>query len=220
MLHLLWFHGKNYLFLIKKTPASYVLPANNHEAPCLGQEDIHVKMGCVLVIISNVLHIPLLRCPLYSVQCHSRIPGCAFHTDNKGIILAFPTFILPVDTSYDCAMKGIFQSPSDTVYFDQCSLGNTMAVSDHTRYRASRRGAVHSPVDNCHVSPDTSPVSASTYRSSTCDPICDADTIDDPISSLLTDENDIDDDSRTSTDTSPDTVSKLFDDMGIEWSFF
>ncbi len=128
--------------------------------------------GGVSVITSKVLHFPALRCPLYSVWCHSRIPGCAFHADNKGMILAFPTFILPVDTSSDCVVKGIVPSSSDTIYFDQCSLGNAMAVSDNTRYRASRRGAVPSPVDNCHVSPDTSPVSASTYRSSKCDPIC------------------------------------------------
>jgi hypothetical protein len=121
-----------------------------------------------------------------------------------------------VDTSSDCVVKGIFPSSSDTIYFDQRSLGSAMAVSDNTRYRASRRGAVPSPVDNCHVSPDTSPVSASTYRSATCDPICVSGTTDDPVSSPLTEEKDLDDDSSASTDATPDTVSKLFDELGLD----
>jgi hypothetical protein len=59
-------------------------------------------------------------------------------------------------------------------------------------------------------------VSASTYQPSTCTPICVTDTIDDPISPPLINEVYIDDDSSTSTDTSPDTVSKLFDELGLD----
>jgi hypothetical protein len=138
---------------------SYVLLANNQKAPCLGRGTIKIQLGGVIVVISNVLHVPSLRCPLYSIRCHSRIPGCAFHADNKGVILAFPEFTLPVDISSDCIIKGVFPSPSGTVRFDERLVGLASAVSDNTRNRHKRRGIVVSPTSlaNCQETSGDSP---------------------------------------------------------------
>jgi len=146
----------------RTTPGSYVILANNQRTPCLGRGDIRINMGGYTTIISNVLHIPALRCPLYSIRSHSRIRGCGFHADNKGTLLAFPTFILPVDLSYDCVLKGSFPSSMDTVHFDERSVGNISAVSDNTRNRSKRRGCLSPPVAHCQVTqPNDSPVSPS-----------------------------------------------------------
>jgi hypothetical protein len=130
---------------------SYVLLANNQKAPCLGRGTIKIQLGGVIVVITNALHVPSLRCPLYSIRCHSRIPGCAFHADNKGVILAFPEFTLPVDISSDRLLQGIFPSPSGTVRFDERLVGHVSAVSDNTRNRHKRRGIIASPTSlaNC-----------------------------------------------------------------------
>ena len=121
---------------------SYVLLANNQKASCIGRGTIKIDLGGVIVVITNVLHVPSLRCPLYSIRCHSRIRGCAFHADNKGVILAFPEFILPVDISTDCIIQGKFPPIYGTVRFDERNVGSVSAVSDNTRNRHKRRGVV------------------------------------------------------------------------------
>ena len=117
-------------------------------------------MGGYITIIANTLHIPALRCPLYSIRSHSRIRGCGFHADYKGTLLAFPTFVLPVDLSYDCVIKGSFPSFLDMVHFDERLVGSISAVSDNTRNCHKRRGCLVSPTAHCHVAEhNDSPVS-------------------------------------------------------------
>ena len=130
----------------KCAKASYVLLANNEKAPCLGRGTIKIQLGGKIVIVTNALHVPTLRCPLYSIRCHSRIKGCAFHADNQGVLLAFPEFTLPVDISSDCLLQGGFPSPSAVVSFDERLVGSVSAVSDNTRHRHKRRSAIPSPL--------------------------------------------------------------------------
>ena len=155
------------LFLsYRPTPGSYVILANNQKTQCLGRGDIRIKMGGYVTIIANALHIPALRCPLYSIRSHSRIRGCGFHADNKGTLLAFPTFILPVDLSYDCVIKGSFPSSIETVHFDERSVGSISAVSDNTRNRDKRRGClIVSPSAHCQVTQQNDSPTQSTATS-------------------------------------------------------
>lgn len=64
-----------------------------------------IHMGKHTAVLQNVLHVPSLRLPLYSIQVHCRSIGCTFVANNKGVYLSFPDFILDVDDSHDCLLK-------------------------------------------------------------------------------------------------------------------
>jgi hypothetical protein len=158
----------------KATPNRYVILADSKKSPCLGQGSVRLTMGGVTVLIKDVLHVRALRCPLYSVRCHRRSIGCAFLADNEGIYLTFPKFIIPVDDSVDCIVKGKFAYPDSTLYFDARLAGTVSAVSDSTRHRNNRRPVVQpiptqsptidSTLAHCQVTnenlPDGSPCSS------------------------------------------------------------
>jgi hypothetical protein len=54
----------------KPTPKSYVILGNSQKSPCLGRGDVCITMGGFTVVLKDVLHIPSLRCPLFSIRCH------------------------------------------------------------------------------------------------------------------------------------------------------
>jgi hypothetical protein len=157
-----------FISYMKCAKASYVLLANNARAPCLGRGTIKIQLGGKTVIVTNALHVPTLRCPLYSIRCHSRIRGCAFHADNRGVLLAFPEFTLPVDISSDCLLQGAFPSSDSVVSFDERLVGTVSAVSDNTRFRHKRRGVASSPTlsANCQETIVDSPLGPATNSSS------------------------------------------------------
>ena len=128
----------------KDTPHSYVILANNQKSPCLGRGAICINMGGHNIILKDVLHVPSLRCPLFSVRCHRRFLGCSFLADNSGTFLSFPSFIIPVDDSTDCVVSGHSAPTNQLIHFDARVAGCTCAVSDNTRHRASRRPIVSS----------------------------------------------------------------------------
>jgi hypothetical protein len=58
------------------------------------------------VLVRNVLHVPSLSKPLYSLRAHLNQPGCGFiGTYDSGFHVYFPSFILSVDTSSDCHLS-------------------------------------------------------------------------------------------------------------------
>ena len=140
----------------KKLSKSYVVLADNTRSPCFGNGDVKIILGGVTVILANCLHVPSLRCPLLSVRCHRRQPGCSFVADNTGAFLTFPEFIIKVDDSVDCFIKGSPASDSDTIYFDGRSAGLISAVSEGTRHRAKRRAPV--AIKRKLACPDLEPV--------------------------------------------------------------
>jgi len=197
--------------------ASYVLLANNARAPCLGRGTIRIQLGGKTVIITNALHVPNLRCPLYSIRCHSRIKGCAFHADNQGVLLVFPTFTLPVDISSDCLLQGGFPSISAEVSFDERLVGTVSAVSDNTRNRSKRRGIVSSPLQaaNCQETnidlPDVPSVSPSTRCDST-----DVSPFTQNNEQIVVEEVTEDDDSLDAPPVDTDILQKLVVEMGLD----
>ena len=67
----------------------------------------------------DVLNVPTLRQPLYSLRSHHRQRGCGFlgSSDMGGMFVYFPTFVLKVDTSVDC-------------HLDYQHMGRSLALSD------------------------------------------------------------------------------------------
>jgi hypothetical protein len=120
------------------TPRSYVILANNQRSPCLGCGDICLTMGNYNALLRDVLHIPSLRCPLFSVRCHHRFVGCSFLADNTGCFLTFPSFTVEVNDQSDCTVVGQLATPDDEIHFDARQAGCVSAVSDNTRFRAQR----------------------------------------------------------------------------------
>ena len=121
------------------TPRSYVVLANSQRSPCLGRGDICINMGGNAVILRDVLHIPSLRCPLFSVRCHRRYIGCSFIADNEGCYLTFPSFTIEVNDRTDCTVVGSIATKADEIHFDANLAGRVSAVSDNTRFRDRRR---------------------------------------------------------------------------------
>lgn len=134
-------------------PNHYVVLADNQKSPCLGVGSIKVNMGGFTIVLHDVLHVPALRSPLYSVRCHRRSTGCSFIADNDGAFLSFPTFFITVDDSVDCVITGKVASPDAIISFDNRLAGKVSNVTDNTCHCSKRRPPVASvpsvPLENC-----------------------------------------------------------------------
>ena len=108
----MWPHRHNFT-KYRPTPSQYVLLADKSKIPVLGVGTVVVYFDKYIVQIRNVLHVPDLRAPLYSIRRHRRQFGCSFYCDQDGCFLNFPTFSLAVDDSKDCLIKW------SLVYFTQ-----------------------------------------------------------------------------------------------------
>jgi len=83
----------------------------------------------------------------FTFRCLQRIRGCSFLGDNLGFFLSFPSFILPVDDSSDCIIRGSFLfNTDDAIEFDSRLVGIVTAVSDNTCFRSSRRPIQQPPL--------------------------------------------------------------------------
>ena len=80
---------------------------NGAYAPVLGRGTAVFALNGHAVLIRNVLHVPALQLPLYSLRAHLKQRGCGFLGDNSlgGMFVYFPSFILSVDTSRDCHLQ-------------------------------------------------------------------------------------------------------------------
>lgn len=85
-------------------PGYYVKLANEIKLPVAGIGRTAISMGGKYVVLSEVLHVPDLRSPLFSVSSHRRRQGCSFIADNSGISLTFPSFVLNIDDSTECML--------------------------------------------------------------------------------------------------------------------
>ena len=54
-----------------------------------------------VVGVRNVLHVPSLRVPLYSLRAHRQMDGCGFIGDNDRFHVYFPSFVAMVDDAID-----------------------------------------------------------------------------------------------------------------------
>jgi len=74
--------------------------------PILGRGTAKFSINKHVILVRNVLHVPGLSAPLYSLHQHRLMPGCGFffHFD-CGAFLLFPTFSVKVDDSEDCLVN-------------------------------------------------------------------------------------------------------------------
>ena len=76
---------------------------NNSYLPVLGRGSAVISLNGQRILVRNVLHVPGLVVPLYSLRAHCTQRGCGFiGASDVGILVYFPTFVLSVDTSRDC----------------------------------------------------------------------------------------------------------------------
>ena len=80
---------------------------NKTLAPVLGTGTAVISLNGKKVLVRNVLHVPTLRTPLYSLRKHLTQRGCGFIGDDSlgGLFVYFPTFVLAVDTTKDCHLS-------------------------------------------------------------------------------------------------------------------
>ncbi len=85
----------------RPTTGKHVTLANNTKAPVLGIGSIKILLDGKVCGIRNVLHVPSLRAPLYSLWAHRLMPGCGFIGDNSKFHVYFPSFVTSVDDTVD-----------------------------------------------------------------------------------------------------------------------
>jgi hypothetical protein len=79
---------------------------NNSFAPVLGWGKAIISLNRQRLLIHNVLHVPALRVPLYSLRAHLHQPGCGFVGSHVTRMHAyFPGVVLSIDTSTDCHLS-------------------------------------------------------------------------------------------------------------------
>ena len=72
-------------------------------APVLGKGMAVISLNDKLVLVCNVLHIPTLCTPLYSLRKHLTQRGCGFLGDDSlgGLFVYFLIFVLADDSKKD-----------------------------------------------------------------------------------------------------------------------
>ncbi len=96
---------------------------NNSYVPVQGRGSAIFALNGKRVLIQNVLHVPGLAVPLYSLQTHLSQRGCGFFgSASSGFLVYFLTFVLSVHTSVDCHLS--FEplsssAPLDTLHYAQ-----------------------------------------------------------------------------------------------------
>ena len=79
---------------------------NNSSLPVLGRGSAIISLNGQRVLVRNGLHVPGLAMPLYSLRAHIQQPGCGFiGTNDAGMLVYFPSFVLSADTSSDCTLS-------------------------------------------------------------------------------------------------------------------
>ena len=84
------------------TPGAYIELGDGTRLPQLGRGTAKFKLNGRVILLRNVLHVPALVEPLYSLRHHQQLPECGYYSSfDTGSHLLFPTFVLEVDTSVD-----------------------------------------------------------------------------------------------------------------------
>ena len=90
----------------KSVHGFHVCMGNNSFAPVLGHGTAIISLNGQRLLIRNVLHVPGLWIPLYSLRAHLCQLGCGFlGSYETGMCVYFPGVVLTVDTSSDCHLS-------------------------------------------------------------------------------------------------------------------
>jgi hypothetical protein len=94
-------------FISYKTTSNLkVHMGNNTYLPVLARGSAIISLNGQRVLVRHALHVPGLAVPLYSLRAHFKQRGCGFiGSNNAGMLVYFPSFVLSVDTSLDCTLS-------------------------------------------------------------------------------------------------------------------
>jgi hypothetical protein len=114
--------------------------------PVLGRGLAIISLNGQSILVRNVLHVPGLIVPLYSLRAHFAQPGCGvIGASCVCILVYFPTFVLSVDTSKDCHLAfeslGHFAS-LDTLQYVQPRCAPSFYPSELASHAASKSPVV------------------------------------------------------------------------------
>jgi hypothetical protein len=114
---------------------------NNSYHPVLGCGTAIISLNGQRILLQNVLHVPGLVVPLYSLRVHVKQRGCGFiGTSDIGILVYFPSFVLLVNTSKNCplAFESLGQlAPLDTLQHTQPHFEPLLYPSEVTSHSAA-----------------------------------------------------------------------------------
>jgi hypothetical protein len=77
--------------------SKHVTLADNNKATVAGIGSIKILLDGHVIGVRNVLHVPSLRIPLYSLHAHRAMTGCGFIGNNDVFHVYFPTFVTTVN---------------------------------------------------------------------------------------------------------------------------
>jgi hypothetical protein len=100
------------------TPNCYVELGDGTKLRQMGKGSAKVLLNDKIILLRNVLHVPQLNEPLYSLRRHSQMPEFGYFSSfETGSHLLFPTFVLEIDTSVDniISFNSIGHSPCATI---------------------------------------------------------------------------------------------------------
>jgi hypothetical protein len=81
----------------------------------VGIDPVQLSIASCTVALHNVLHVPKLQMPLFSVRTHCHQgPGCSFIADKTGCWLTFPDLCIEMDDSADCIHPFSYSDSTDT----------------------------------------------------------------------------------------------------------
>lgn len=135
--------------------------ADDTHAPVLGIRSIKILLDGKVVGVRDVLHVPLLRIPLYSLRTHHSMQGCGFVGDNDKFHVYFPTFVTTVDDSIDSHIAYKPLGRSSPRPYDFCQ------PRPQPLARSARVSPIDTPPCRTSVPTPTSPITNSPDRTST-----------------------------------------------------
>jgi hypothetical protein len=113
---------------------------NNSYAPVRGWGTAIISLNGQRLLICNVLHVPALCVPLYSLQAHLRQRSSGFvGSHDTDMHVYFPGVVLSVDTSTDCHLtyKPLDKSaPLSTLHYVQPHCPPTIYPAEPSAFRA------------------------------------------------------------------------------------
>ena len=121
----------------------FITIADNTRIQVTGVGTIVFLLGNRVIRLANVLCVPELAGPLFSVRRFRKIPGCGFFATNTKCCLAFPTFVLDIDDSTDVSLP--YQSLPSATVFDFDELTTPHSVPSGSAFVTTRTGKSSSP---------------------------------------------------------------------------
>jgi len=99
------FPDKSAFISYKSTSQLKMRMGNNSYLPVIARGSAIISLNGQRVLVRNALHVPGLAMPLYSLRANFQQPGCSFlGTNDVGMVVYFPSFVLSADTSSDCTL--------------------------------------------------------------------------------------------------------------------